>query len=152
MFIRKQLVSPCVQYCCCFFNQRFQKEVRDEMQYATSHIASHLAPRPPWTPRHRPVTVLSRMRLIIVLGMLTCCAATATARADVVCSPDPKILWKVRGRDPAPTRTSTSNLTITLALTILWKVRTSGCPNVPWQIAAASDPKVRGLLLGLGQG
>jgi len=55
------------------------------------------------------------MRLIIVLGMLTCCAATATARADVVCSPDPKILWKVR---------------------------TSGCPNVPWQIAAASDPKV----------
>ena len=92
------------------------------------------------------------MRLIIVLGMLTCCAATATARADVVCSPDPKILWKVRGRDPAPTRTSTSNLTITLALTILWKVRTGGCPNVPWQIAAASDPKVRGLLLGLGQG
>ena len=53
---------------------------------------------------------------IIMLGMLTCCAATATVR-DVVCSPDPNILWKV----PKGKR---------------------GCPHVPWQMAAASDPKV----------
>ena len=55
------------------------------------------------------------MHVIMLLGMLTCGAAVP--RADVVCRPDP---------------------------TILWKVNESGCPRVPWQMAAASDPKVRG--------
>ena len=55
------------------------------------------------------------MHVIMFLGMLTCGAAVP--RADVVCRPDPTILWKVKG---------------------------SGCPRVPWQMAAASDPKVRG--------
>jgi hypothetical protein len=60
--------------------------------------------------RAQPCSCYSR---IIMLGVLTCCAATVGA--DVVCSPDPNILWKVRN---------------------------GGCPHVPWQTAAASDPKV----------
>ena len=53
----------------------------------------------------RQSTSLSCGHVIMLLGMLTCGAAVP--RADVVCRPDPTILWKVKG---------------------------SGCARVPWQM------------------
>ena len=89
-------------------------------QHNSQQVAGRLQRRiPEMSPHHSPeVPRRHVMHVIMFLGMLTCGAAVP--RADVVCRPDPTILWLPRSD------------------------YLSGCPRVPWQMAAASDPKVRG--------
>ena len=84
-------------------------------QHNSQQVAGRLQRRiPEMSPHHSPeVPRRHVMHVIMFLGMLTCGAAVP--RADVVCRPDPTILWKVKGSASGCPRVACQNGNFSLA-------------------------------------